>query len=80
MASKLFSYVGSSTVNQWNKMERPGVLIENGHVTHVTFAVSDVDKNNQIHGYGRSNELRYHHYNEQRRGSVQCWWLRLPCW
>ena len=48
MASKLFSYVGSTTVNQWNKMERPGVLLENGHITHVTFAVSDVDKNNQI--------------------------------
>ena len=48
MASKLFSYVGSTTVNQWNKMERPSVLMENGHVTHMTFAVSDVDKNNQI--------------------------------
>jgi len=48
MASKLFSYVESTTVNQWYKMERPGVLLEDGHITHVTFAVSDVDKNNQI--------------------------------
>ena len=48
LASKLFSYVGSTTVNQWNKMERPGVLMESGHITHVTFAVSDVDKNSQI--------------------------------
>ena len=48
MASTLFSYVGSTTVNQWYKMERPSVLMENGHVTHVTFAVSDVDKNNSI--------------------------------
>ncbi len=47
-AGKLFGYVGNSTVNKWYKMERPGVLVENGHVTHVTFAVADVDKNNQI--------------------------------
>jgi MYXO-CTERM domain-containing protein len=32
------------TVNHWSKMERPGVLIENGHVTHFTFAVIDVEK------------------------------------
>ncbi len=47
-AAKLFGYVGNSTVNKWYKIERPGVLVENGHVTHVTFAVADVDKNNQI--------------------------------
>ncbi len=42
------------TVNHWDKMERPGVLIENGHVTAVTFAVLDVEKNqergNDTHG------------------------------
>ena len=42
------------TVNHWNKIERPGVLIENGHVTHFTFAVIDVDKSkeggNDTHG------------------------------
>ena len=32
------------TVNHWYKMERPGVLIEDGHVTHFTFAVIDVEK------------------------------------
>jgi MYXO-CTERM domain-containing protein len=48
MAPALFGYVGSSTVNKWNKMERPGVLLENGNVTRVTWAVSDVDKNNDI--------------------------------
>jgi hypothetical protein len=32
------------TVNHWNKMERPGVLIEDGHVTHMTLAVLDVPK------------------------------------
>ena len=42
------------TVNHWDKMERPGVLIENGHVTAFTLAVLDVEKNqergNDTHG------------------------------
>ena len=42
------------TVNHWDKIERPGVLIENGHVTHFTFAVLDVpkeqEKGNDTHG------------------------------
>ena len=42
------------TVNRWEKLERPGVLIENGHVTHVTLAVLDVpkeqEKGNDNHG------------------------------
>jgi len=42
------------TVNHWDKMERPGVLLENGHVTHFTFAVLDVpkdqEKGNDNHG------------------------------
>jgi hypothetical protein len=42
------------TVNHWNNIERPGVLLQNGHVTHFTFAVIDVPKNqergNDIHG------------------------------
>lgn len=42
------------TVNHWEKIERPGVLLENGHVTHFTFAVLDVpkelEKPNDSHG------------------------------
>jgi hypothetical protein len=42
------------TVNHWNKMERPGVYIENGHVSAFTFATIDVpkedDKGNEPHG------------------------------
>ena len=42
------------TVNHWDKLERPGVLIEDGHVTHVTLAVLDVpkdqEKGNDRHG------------------------------
>jgi len=42
------------TVNHWNKMERPGVYIENGHVAAVTLATIDIpkeeDKGNEPHG------------------------------
>ena len=42
------------TVNHWGNMERPGVFIENGHVTYFTFAVTDVlksqDAGNDGHG------------------------------
>jgi hypothetical protein len=42
------------TVNHWNKMERPGVYIENGHVAAVTLASIDIpkeeDKGNMQHG------------------------------
>jgi len=48
MYQKIFGYVGSTTYTQWYKMERPGVVLEDGHVTHVTWAVADVDKDNQI--------------------------------
>ena len=46
-AQQIFSYT-DGTVDHWYKMERPNVLVENDIITHVTFAVSDVDKNNQI--------------------------------
>jgi hypothetical protein len=47
---KIFGYEGSTTKTQWYKMERPGVVLEGGHPTHITWAVSDVDKDNQIPG------------------------------
>jgi hypothetical protein len=37
------------TVNHWNKMERPGVYVENGHVAAVTLASIDIPKE-QDHG------------------------------
>ncbi len=46
-AQQIFRYP-DGTVDHWFKMERPGVVVENGEVTYVTFAVSDVDKNSQI--------------------------------
>ena len=35
------------TVNHWHKLERPGVFLENGHVTAVTLAVLDIPKEQQ---------------------------------
>ncbi|MEO5768172.1 MAG: glycoside hydrolase family protein [Polyangia bacterium] len=32
------------TVNKWYNLERPGVVMENGHVTHFTFAATDINK------------------------------------
>jgi len=40
----------STTYTKWYKMERPSVVLQNGHVTHVTWAVADVDKDNSIPG------------------------------
>ncbi|MES1174246.1 MAG: MYXO-CTERM sorting domain-containing protein [Myxococcales bacterium] len=45
---KIFCYEGSTTCTQWYKMERPSVVLQDGHPTHVTWAVSDVDKDNQV--------------------------------
>jgi hypothetical protein len=46
-------YTGG-TVNHWNKMERPGVVLEKGHVVAVTLAVIDIPKEqnrgNEPHG------------------------------
>jgi hypothetical protein len=44
----------NGVVNHWNKIERPSVILQNGHVTHFIFAVIDVpkdqDKGNDHHG------------------------------
>lgn len=45
------------TVNQWHNMERPSVYQEGGHVTHFTFAVTDVDKNTSAVNTGGSKVL-----------------------
>ncbi|MDO5575597.1 MAG: carbohydrate binding domain-containing protein, partial [Fibrobacter sp.] len=36
------------TVNHWCKIERPGVFIQNGHITHWTFAVIDSEKEDDL--------------------------------
>jgi MYXO-CTERM domain-containing protein len=45
---KIFCYEGGTTCSQWYKMERPSVVLQDGHPTHITWAVADVDKDNQV--------------------------------
>ena len=45
------------TVNHWNKMERPGVLLENGHVVAVTLAVIDVPKDDEKGNDGHGSKV-----------------------
>jgi hypothetical protein len=45
------------TVNHWNKLERPSVLIENGHVTAVTLAVIDVPKQEENGNDGHGSKI-----------------------
>ena len=49
-----FVHYPDGTVNHWNKMERPGIYLENGHVAAVTLAVIDIpkedDHGNEPHG------------------------------
>jgi len=40
---QLFSTTDSAVVS-WTKMERPNIIMDNGHITHFTFAVTDVQK------------------------------------
>lgn len=40
----------NGVVNHWNKLERPGVVLENGHVVALTFAVIDVPKEDETPG------------------------------
>jgi hypothetical protein len=47
-ATKDFVRYTDGTVNRWHKLERPGVVIENGHVTHVSLAVLDVEKEREL--------------------------------
>jgi len=48
LAQKMFCYEVSTTCTEWYKCERPDVVLEDGHPTHITLAVADVDKDNQI--------------------------------
>jgi hypothetical protein len=43
-----FVRYADGTVNRWDKLERPGVVIEDGHVVAVTLAVLDVPKDEEL--------------------------------
>jgi hypothetical protein len=56
MAKQLFSYTDGSVVS-WYKMERPNVIMDNGHITHFSFAVTDVDKGQISGGSNHGNKI-----------------------
>jgi hypothetical protein len=45
------------TVNHWHKMERPGVLVENGHVVALSLAVMDTSKGEQKGNDGHGSKI-----------------------
>jgi hypothetical protein len=45
------------TVNHWQKMERPGVFLEDGHVTAMTLAVIDVPKDQEKGNDGHGSKI-----------------------
>lgn len=45
------------TVNRWNKLERPNVVLENGHVAYFTFAVIDVPKEEETGHNGHGSKI-----------------------
>lgn len=47
-ATKPFIKYTDGTTNIWNKLERPQVYLEGGHVKYFTFAAIDVDKGNDL--------------------------------
>ena len=55
--TKDFCRYTDGTVNHWHKMERPGVLLENGHVTAMTFAVLDTPKEKQLGNDGHGSKI-----------------------
>lgn len=52
-----FIRYSNGVANHWNKLERPGVLIENGHVTAVTLAVIDVPKADEKGSDGHGSKI-----------------------
>jgi hypothetical protein len=45
------------TVNHWNKIERPGVYLENGHVAYFTFGVIDIPKEDETGNDGHGSKV-----------------------
>jgi hypothetical protein len=55
--TKDFIRYTDGTVNRWTKLERPGIYMENGHVAAVTFAVIDVQKEQQRGNDGHGSKI-----------------------
>lgn len=52
-----FIRYADGTKNNWNKLERPGVVMENGHVVAMTFAVVDTPKDDQTGNNGHGSKI-----------------------
>lgn len=52
-----FIRYADGTKNNWNKLERPGVVMENGHVVAMTFAVIDTPKDDQTGNNGHGSKI-----------------------
>jgi len=55
--TKDFIRYTDGTVNHWNKIERPGVYLENGHVAYFTFGVIDIPKDQQTGNNGHGSKV-----------------------
>ncbi len=55
--TKDFLRYTDGTVNHWNKMERPSVYLEDGHVTAVTLAVIDIPKEQENGNDGHGSKI-----------------------
>ena len=52
-----FIRYSNGVVNNWNKLERPGVVIEKGHVIAMSFAVVDTAKEAQVGNNGHGSKV-----------------------
>ncbi|PZU63747.1 MAG: hypothetical protein DI540_22505 [Sphingobium sp.] len=55
--SAKFIRYADGTINNWNKLERPAVVIENGHVIAMSFAVVDTPKESQTGNDGHGSKV-----------------------
>jgi hypothetical protein len=55
--TKDFLRYSDGTINHWQKLERPGVVVENGHVTHFTFSAIDVPKKKNLGNDTHGNKI-----------------------
>ena len=52
-----FIRYADGALNHWSKLERPGVVIDKGHVVAMTFAVVDTPKDDQTGGNGHGSKI-----------------------
>lgn len=55
--TKDFLKYEDGTVNRWHKLERPGVVVEKGHVVAMTFALMDTPKETQLGNNGHGSKI-----------------------